>query len=203
MGARSRASSAGQSRDDSWGEGGESTTRFASPTSSSSYHHHQQRYRSSRTPTRSSASTTPRRSVQFARNGSSQPASNYSSSTNWGSLSTDVPRIQIRAKSPGEGGGARDSRPKSPWGRGGATTPRSSSFTRTPPPQPYSVQRKEGGVNFQYQQQRLPVRSPRSSIIQSQQKQRVVPSVVLRCTSIVPSHTVPFLPFPQPRRHCH
>jgi hypothetical protein len=187
MGVRSRASSAGQSRDESWGEGGESSARFASPAPAS-IHHHQQRHRLSRTPTRSSASTTPRRSVQFARGGSAQPPTSFSSGTNWGSSVADVPRIQIRAKSPGEGWGGRDTRPKSPWARGGASTSRSSSSTRTPPSQHYSVQRKEGGENVQHQQHKLPTRSPRSFLTQSQQKQRVVPSVVLRCNSIILTH---------------
>jgi hypothetical protein len=196
-GGRSRASSAGYPRDEGWGEGGELSARFASPTTPSNNHYHQQQhYRASRTPTRSSSSsTTPRRSVQFSRDGSMQPSTTTtsSSSTRWGMAAADVPRIQIRAKSPAEGGGeggarggagGRDSRSKSPWGQRGGGTPRASYSTRTPPPRSYSAQRGEGGANGQHQAQRLAARSPRSSFTQSQQKQRVVPSVVLRCINI-------------------
>jgi hypothetical protein len=194
-GGRSRASSAGYSagyrRDEFWGEGGELSARFASPTTPSNNHHQQQqRYHSSRTPTRSSSSsTTPRRSVQFSRDSSMQPSTTISSSSaRWGMAAADIPRIQIRSKSPAEGGargwgGGGDSRPKSPWGQGGGGTPRASS-ARTPPPRSYSAHRREGGGNGQYQAQRLAARSPRSSFTQSQQQQRVVPSVVLRCINI-------------------
>jgi hypothetical protein len=184
---RSRPTSASRLREEGWAGEGEVSARFASPATRRSVdddHHQrqQQQYRSSRTPTRSSSSTTPRRSVPFARDGSTKQALSSSSSGNWGIAAADVPRIQIRAKSPGEGGGGRDVRPKSPWGWGGAggATPRSSSSTRTPPPRTFSALHKEGAGGGLHQQQRLSSRSPRSSLTQSHQKQRLVPSVVLR-----------------------
>ena len=190
---RSRPISAGRVREEGWAGGGEVSARFASPATRRSVdddHQQQQQYRSSRTPTRSSSSTTPRRSVPFARDGSTKQALSSSSSGNWGRAAVDVPRIQIRAKSPGEGGGGRDVRPKSPWrwGGSGGTTPRSSSSTRTPPPRTFSALQKEGAGGGLHQQQRLSSRSPRSSLTQSHQKQRLVPSVVLRCSHVIILH---------------
>lgn len=143
----------------------------------------QQATRNSRTPTRSSASSTPRRSV---------PLSREASSGSWGRAAVDVPRIQIRAKSPGEGGGGREARAKSPWGqpRAAGVSPRAAFLTRTPLPRSFSAQHKEGGGGGQHQyeqqqqqQRRLSSRSPRSSFDPSHQKQRLVPSVILRCGS--------------------
>jgi hypothetical protein len=130
--------------------------------------HHQRRqqqYRSCGTPTRSPSSTTPRRSVPFARDGRTKQALSSSSTGIRGArAAADVPRIQIRAKCAGDGGGGRGARPEAPWGWGGVGGATPPSSTLTPPPRTFSALHKEGAGGGLHQQQRLSSRSPRSSL---------------------------------------